>query len=75
MNGWFEFVCLHCSGLIARLTGYRYLGGWLPHEACGHETLFSASNKPGPCAPIQVRPLVRANCSPDDRTTLQFGSQ
>lgn len=57
---WFELWCMHCGKHILSIQGTRYLGGWVPHEACGHETLFTESTCTGACSQAATRPLAHA---------------
>ena len=68
---WFEHWCLNCGKLIASVSGTRYLGGWIPHDECGYETLFKEATSTGRCEQIATRPLARANRSRDCHTIPQ----
>lgn len=64
----FEHWCMNCGKKIGAVIGSRYLGGWIPHEDCGCETLFKEATNTGRCEQIATRRLSHASHSPDNRT-------
>jgi hypothetical protein len=68
----FEHWCMSCGQKIGAVTGSEYLGGWIPHEDCGYETLFKAATSTGRCEQISTRKWSRASHSLDSHTMSSF---